>query len=179
MPESPPVIQTQTPINPGNSGGPLLDDQMRVVGINSFKSDGEGLNFAVAADEVQAFLQRKGDRTAQPPAGGAKMAAADCKPKVLEGGRSKEPVGNSAWVDDDCDGKGDFVLIVPDDEKLPIRILLDTDGDDDVDIALLDTDRDGDTDLSISDSDGDGKADLAGHYRDGEDEPYKWERISG
>lgn len=78
-----------------------------------------------------------------------------------------------------CDGKGDFVLIVPDDEKLPIRILLDTDGDDDVDIALLDTDRDGDTDLSISDSDGDGKADLAGHYRDGEDEPYKWERISG
>lgn len=30
------VIQTQTPINPGNSGGPLLDDNARLIGINSF-----------------------------------------------------------------------------------------------------------------------------------------------
>lgn len=38
------VIQTQTPINPGNSGGPLIDDGLRLIGINSFIGDGEGLN---------------------------------------------------------------------------------------------------------------------------------------
>lgn len=56
------VIQTQTPVNPGNSGGPLLDDSGRVIGINSFRSQGQGLNYAVASDVVQAFLRRKGSR---------------------------------------------------------------------------------------------------------------------
>src|SRR5262249_9673745 len=39
------VIQTQTPINPGNSGGPLIDEGGRLIGVNAFKADGEGLNF--------------------------------------------------------------------------------------------------------------------------------------
>ena len=56
------VVQTQTPINPGNSGGPLLDDQLEIVGINSFKGEGEGLNFAVSAADVRAFLTREADR---------------------------------------------------------------------------------------------------------------------
>jgi S1-C subfamily serine protease len=30
------VIQTQTPRNPGNSGGPLLSDDGKIVGVNSF-----------------------------------------------------------------------------------------------------------------------------------------------
>src|SRR5690606_14286963 len=50
------VIQTQTPINPGNSGGPLINDDLEIIGVNSFKADGEGLNFAVSADDVKAFL---------------------------------------------------------------------------------------------------------------------------
>jgi S1-C subfamily serine protease len=59
------VIQTQTPINPGNSGGPLLDDGGRLVGINSFgRSGSEGLNYAVAVDEIQGLLQRKEHRVA-------------------------------------------------------------------------------------------------------------------
>ncbi|MBI3988854.1 MAG: trypsin-like peptidase domain-containing protein [candidate division NC10 bacterium] len=56
------VIQTQTPVNPGSSGGPLLDDSGRLIGINSFRSQGEGLNYAVAVDEIQAFLKRERSR---------------------------------------------------------------------------------------------------------------------
>jgi S1-C subfamily serine protease len=52
------VIQTQTAINPGNSGGPLLNNQAEVIGINSFRIEGEGLNYAIAADTVEAFLKR-------------------------------------------------------------------------------------------------------------------------
>jgi len=56
------VIQTQTPINPGNSGGPLLDDGASLIGINSFRAGGEGLNYAVSVDAVREFLAREGNR---------------------------------------------------------------------------------------------------------------------
>lgn len=60
------VIQTQTALNPGNSGGPLLNDQAEIIGINSFRGEGEGLNYAVAVDVVKAFLQRAESRAAAP-----------------------------------------------------------------------------------------------------------------
>ena len=53
------VIQTQTPINPGSSGGPLFDNQGRLIGINSFRFPGEALNYAVAVNEIKAFLRRE------------------------------------------------------------------------------------------------------------------------
>lgn len=51
------IIQTQTPINPGNSGGPLISNDGKIIGINSFiLPDSPGLNYAVSADEVLAFI---------------------------------------------------------------------------------------------------------------------------
>lgn len=50
------VIQTQTALNPGNSGGPLLNDQGEIIGVNAFRKEGEGLNYAVAADVIKTFL---------------------------------------------------------------------------------------------------------------------------
>jgi S1-C subfamily serine protease len=51
------VLQTQTPINPGNSGGPLLEDGGQLVGVNAFRTTGaEGLNFAISARDIRAFL---------------------------------------------------------------------------------------------------------------------------
>ncbi len=41
-------IQTDAPINRGNSGGPLIDEEGRVVGINTFIfKDSEGIGFAL------------------------------------------------------------------------------------------------------------------------------------
>ncbi len=62
------VIQTQTAINPGNSGGPLLNNKAQVIGINSFRMEGEGLNYAIAGDTIEAFLKRSTDRVAEAPA---------------------------------------------------------------------------------------------------------------
>ena len=59
------IIQTQTPINPGNSGGPLISDAGTLIGINSFKIQGEALNFAISVDDVKKFLARQGNRLAQ------------------------------------------------------------------------------------------------------------------
>jgi S1-C subfamily serine protease len=62
------VIQTQTPINPGNSGGPLLSDDGKMVGVNSFlKPDAQGLNFAVSVSDVRTFLAASGSKIASTP----------------------------------------------------------------------------------------------------------------
>jgi hypothetical protein len=53
------VIQTQAAINPGNSGGGLYDQDGYLLGINSWgvdKSTSEGLNFAIALDDLLAAV---------------------------------------------------------------------------------------------------------------------------
>jgi len=168
------VIQTQTPINPGNSGGPLIDDDLRVIGINSFKGPGEGMNYAVSAEDVTAFLARKDDRL---------TTVADrrpaCEAKTLDEAPTSKPKGVSYAVDDDCDGKGDYVVLEPDDKREAMTFLYDDDGDGRYDTAIVDADRDGNPDAALYDTDGDGKPDLRGDYRNGESEPYRYVRYKG
>jgi S1-C subfamily serine protease len=170
------VIQTQTPINPGNSGGPLLNDRLEVIGINSFKTDGEGLNFAVSADDVKALLARTADRTAitrsNAPGGLCKEAELDSRP-------SKDPVGMEYLIDSDCDDAADYTVLIPDSRREAVLTMLDTDHDQKVDTVLVDRNRDGDPEVGLYDTNGDGRPDLIGTFRKGEDEPYKWEKIKG
>jgi len=67
LPHRSKVIQTQTAINPGNSGGPLLNDHAEIIGIDSFRREGEGLNYAVAPDVVGTLLQSVEGRAAPSP----------------------------------------------------------------------------------------------------------------
>ena len=53
------VIQTQAPISPGNSGGPLFNKNKELIGVNTFTTEGENLNFAIAVDDVLEFLKEK------------------------------------------------------------------------------------------------------------------------
>ena len=51
-------IQTSAPISSGNSGGPLVNEKGEVVGIMTWtRSDGQNLNFAVAAKHVKTLLE--------------------------------------------------------------------------------------------------------------------------
>jgi S1-C subfamily serine protease len=85
------AIQTDAAINPGNSGGPLLDEQGRVIGVNSQIRTGggnanTGVGFAVPVDEIKRSLPalEKGEdperaflgvSSAPAPDGGAEVGA--------------------------------------------------------------------------------------------------------
>lgn len=168
------VIQTQTPINPGNSGGPLLDDDLQVIGINSFVSEGEGLNFAVSAEDVNAFLARAGDRATTVA---EKRIPTNCKSEAVDERATKDPKGMEYLIDEDCDGTGDYEVLVPDSKREPIVVRIDDDGDGKIDTLILDEGHDDTPDLALYDTDANGKIDLKGFYRRGEDEPYRYEKV--
>ena len=173
------VIQTQTPINPGNSGGPLISDGGKLIGVNFFKRQGEGLNFAVAISDIERFLKAAQDGAYEPPnaaATAASSALKPCEPKVAFEGRTKE---NNAFVrtlDMDCSGKANAALIVPDDKSKPIEFRMDTNKDGKTDAWIVDEDRDGKWDISYWDTDFDDKPDLVGHHPDGQLKPTRMEK---
>ena len=169
IPHTATVIQTQTPINPGSSGGPLLDNNMAIVGINSFTGEGEGLNFAVSAEDVRALLAMTADRAAEPPKA--------CEVTEIASEALKAPKGIRSFLDVDCDGHIDVIATIPDSKRDPITYVSDDDGDGRIDTVLVDVNHDGVFDLAQYDTDGDGKPDLEGFYRKGEDEPYRYEKI--
>jgi hypothetical protein len=128
------VIQTQTPINPGNSGGPLLSDDGQLVGVNTFGSDKQGLNFAVSARDVRAFLAARADQI---------VSKNECEPRVLFEGRAKD---NTAYIKNislKCDGRADITIVVPDDKKKPVMALVDISRRNKVEGVVLDERRAG------------------------------------
>jgi S1-C subfamily serine protease len=166
------VIQTQTPINPGNSGGPLLDSGGALVGINSFTSEGEGLNFAVSVEDVKSLLARGHDRAATP------AVSKPCEWQELGVEDWKDPVGTAHLIDTDCDGELDATLFVPKNRREPEVLMRDESGGGEYDAIYFDSNRDGHPDWALFDTDHNGKSDMRGDYRKGEDEPYRWEKVA-
>ena len=128
----------------------------------------------MSAEDVKSFLARTQDRVAQPVANAAGKA---CELAVLEEGRTRKPKGGEYLMDKDCDGKSDFLLMIPDSKRDPIVALYDDDGDGKYDTAFYDHGHDDQFDVVLYDTDGDGDPDMRGDIRKGEDEPYRWEKL--
>lgn len=166
------VIQTQTPISPGNSGGPLLTDDGKLLGVNSFQNTkGENLNYAVSIIDVQRFLAESGTPA---PALAKATRPANCQIVKMYEGRERKNTARLEQYDTDCDGKADFSIIVPDDQNLPVLALIDTNHDDKPDIRVESRKRDGRWDISFHDVDYDGKTDLVGYHGDGKITPTRY-----
>lgn len=70
------VLQITAPISGGSSGSPILDTNGGVVGIAiGTLKDSQGLNFAVDAKEIAAFLQTRPFKTPAPTAQSDKQTA--------------------------------------------------------------------------------------------------------
>lgn len=166
------VIQTQTPVNPGNSGGPLLGDSGDLIGVNTFKDVGEGLNFAVSVDDVRKFLARSGNRIAQDQ---TPKSSGGCKAKKLTTFRSKENDETVTSFDLYCTGKDNAEYVIPDDKSQAIFLRLDRNGDGKVDAIIFDLKRRGKWDLSFWDEDYSGQWTLVGYHDDGSLKPTRFE----
>jgi S1-C subfamily serine protease len=154
------VIQTQTPINPGNSGGPLLSDDGQLVGVNAFGTkETQGLNFAISAKEVRAFLSKPAEQL---------VSENECKSRVIFEGRDKENTAFLRRISLKCDDRADITIVVPDDKKKPVMALIDISRRDKVEGIVLDEQRSGKWKTSFWDPKLDETFPLRGLHPDGE-----------
>jgi S1-C subfamily serine protease len=170
------VIQTQTPINPGNSGGPLLSDRGDLVGVNSFKGQGEGLNFAVSVDDVRKIITATSDRMERTS---MRTSSKKCEPKYYKKEPSADPPGTQQLIDFDCSGKPNAILIVPADPSQPILLQVDPKHTGKVTGVYVDEHRDGKWGISYWDTTNRGKADLKCYQTNADFNPTRCEKIEG
>ena len=171
------VIQTQTPINPGNSGGPLISDDTKLIGVNSFKKgEGtEGLNYAVAAKDVREFLASGGQATAEAPQ--PSRAEETCeKPKLLFQGNSQDGKSIIRQFSLRCDDTVDLAIVEPFDKGKPFYALVDTKRRDKPDVIVFDPKRKYYWEKSFWDVDFNDTFRLVGLHRNGEFQPYRFEK---
>ena len=101
------VIQTQTPINPGNSGGPLINENGKLIGVNSFMGEGVGINFAVAFTEIEKLLSEN-------PMDQENKFNTGCETKVTGEMRSQKNDGDVIFYDRNCNDVPDISIYYPD-----------------------------------------------------------------
>jgi S1-C subfamily serine protease len=163
------VIQTQTPINPGNSGGPLLTEDGKLVGVNSFGTkDTEGLNFAVSSQDVLAFLASADD-------GLQTIKPCDQARTLFEGRNAK----NDAFIRTisvKCDDKADIVIVFPDKKTDSIVALVDLQRRGKTEGIVFDEKRSGRWNISYWDPKFDDTFPLRGTHPDGGLMPTRFEQ---
>ena len=168
------IIQTQTPISPGNSGGPLISSEGALLGVNSFKAQGENLNFAVTSLEVINFLKNI-NKIGKKEAKKKENKKINKVVKKIDSNNDGKP--DTFYYDDDGDGIIDTVIKDINQNGKPELIGIDTNKDGRPDLIGDDKNEDGEIDAWIVDKDFDGKPDLIGTDTDGDGKPDKFTKI--
>lgn len=176
------IVQTQTPISPGSSGGPLLTNEGRLVGINSFgRQDAQNLNFAISSDEILDFISGfKNGKFREAKSLNNLDNSKDKKVKkiVKKVDSNKDGKIDTYLVDENGDGKIDMVIKDKNGNGIPESIAIDTDKNGKIDLIVFDKNEDGKPDLWLIDKNNDGKPDIAGYDTDGDQKPDKFRKIS-
>ena len=171
------LIQIQTPIGPGSSGGPLLNSEGKLLGVNSFSStELDSIHYAVSANEVIALLATPGDSINVDSPTKSVVSDQQCDKGAMQDFRDEKKKIHVQFFDINCDGKIDTKLISPDDENEPFTLSIDGPDSEFAKAVLFDENRDGNWDYALFDLDGNKSAELIGYYKEGENEPYRYEK---
>ncbi len=169
------IIQTQTPISAGNSGGPLISSEGELLGVNSFKAQGENLNFAVTSLEVINFL--KNIKTIGKKEAKLKEENNKIDKVVKKIDSDNDGIPDTFYYDDDGDGNLDTMIKDKNQNGKPEIIGIDTNKDGRPDVIGNDKDEDGTIDAWIVDKDFDGTPDVIGTDTDGDGKPDKFTKF--
>ncbi len=159
------VIQTDAQINEGNSGGPLFNKNKKLIGINAFTTEGQGLNFAIAIDDVKDFIneepkpiKKKKTKYIQKKEKGNTWIT---KKKKQSSSNENIDLKNAYEVDLNENGIIDAWLIDENNNGIYEIAYGDQNEDGILDIVAIDDNQDGNYELILFDKDGSGNAEKA------------------
>ena len=185
------TIQIQVPINPGNSGGPLFNKDQKLIGVNTFTSEGENLNFAIAVDDLIEFInevqqkdidskyikkKKKGNTWIQKKSDKNKKSGISQKyPDAREIDINKNGVIDGWALDENKNGKFEKILIDENEDGIIEAIAYDENENQNIELILYDTDLDGNADEAEFDENDDGSMDFIAYdyNQDGEWDKFK------
>ena len=188
------VIQTGAAINPGNSGGPLFNKNKELIGINTFTSEGENLNFAIAVDDVIDFInekpkpqKKKKSKYIQKKDKGntwiKKKKKKTSEKGTIDLSNAKEADVNEngvidAWLVDENNNNIFETAYADQNEDGVIEIVaIDKNEDGNFEIILIDTNNNGNADEAEIDENEDGKTDVIAYDYNEDGEWDKFENV--
>ena len=188
------TIQMQVPINPGNSGGPLFDKNSKLIGVNTFTSEGENLNFAIAVDDLIEFInevkqedveskyiqkKKKGNTWIQKKSDKNKKSGISKKyPNAKEVDLSKNGVTDTWLLDENKDGNYEKALMDFNEDGIIEAVAFDENENNNYEMIVFDDDLDGNPDRAEYDENDDGTMDVVAYDYNQDGEWDKFEELS-
>jgi S1-C subfamily serine protease len=188
------TIQIQVPINPGNSGGPLFNKDQKLIGVNTFTSEGENLNFAIAVDDLIEFIneveqkdidspyikkKKKGNTWIQKKSDKNKKSGISQKyPDAKEVDLNENGIIDAWMLDEDRNGKYEKALLDLNEDGIIEMVAFDENENRNYEMVFFDTDLDGNADEAEYDENDDGVMDFTAYDYNQDGEWDKFEKIS-
>jgi len=173
------TIQIQVPINPGNSGGPLFNKDQKLIGVNTFTSEGENLNFAIAVDDLIQFIneveqkdidskyiqkKKKGNTWIQKKSDKNKKNGISQKyPDAKEVDLNENGIIDAWMLDEDKNGKYEKALLDLNEDGIVEMVAFDENENQNYEMVFFDTDLDGNADEAEYDENDDGIMDYTAY----------------
>ena len=185
------VIQTQASINPGNSGGPLFNKDKELIGVNTFTTEGENLNFAIAINDVVEFInekpkpiikkknkyiqkKKKGNTWIQKKKKKSSLGSINI-PEAVEGDFNKNGIVDTWLIDENNNGIYEKAFGDKNEDGVLDVVGIDSNEDNNFEIILFDRNGNGNPEEAEIDDNEDGVTDIIAYdyNEDGEWDKFK------